>query len=176
MQILASFSGLSLPLLLVSVGACASGVPHGAAGQRTPDPPTPSSAVDRLTWLAGCWETAGDTRTSFEMWSKPAGGLMVGAGRSLVDGTARGWEHLRLHAEGEGLVYVAIPSGQSETAFRSTTVGSDGFAVENLDHDFPQRLVYTRVGTDAISVRVESADGSEGFDIAFARVGCRGEG
>ncbi len=99
---------------------------------------------------------------------------MIGAGRTVVAGQVRTFEHLRLRADGEALVYTAIPSGQRETDFRSTAVSATGFTVENLGHDFPQRIVYTRTGDAAFTARVEGPgkNGPRGFDLAFRRVPC----
>lgn len=99
---------------------------------------------------------------------------MVGASRTVVGDQARAFEHLRLRADGEDLVYTAIPSGQAETDFRSTAVSDSGFTVENPEHDFPQRISYRRTQADSLSVRVEGPgpNGPRGFDIVFRRVEC----
>ncbi len=130
--------------------------------------------LDRLAWLGGCWQSTAGTRVVAEMWLPADGGLMIGAGRTVVAGQARTFEHLRLRADGEALVYTAIPSGQRETDFRSTTVTPTGFTVENPAHDFPQRIVYTRTGDAAFTARVEGPgpNGPRGFDLAFRRVPC----
>jgi len=132
------------------------------------------SPIDLVQWLGGCWTSASGQRVIGEMWLPPAGGLMVGAGRTVVADEARGYEHLRLRADGPHLVYTAIPSGQNETDFRSTAVSDSGFTVENLEHDFPQRISYQRTGPGTMVVRVEGPgpSGSRGFEIAFRRVEC----
>lgn len=133
--------------------------------------------VSRLGWLAGCWENRAGPRVTLEMWSPPAGGLMVGGSRTVANGQARAWEHLRLHASGDTLVYTAIPSGQRETAFRATSVTDSGFVVENPAHDFPTRISYTRAGTDSVVARVEGPAPSgemRGFSLRYARVACTG--
>lgn len=137
-------------------------------------PVAAQSPLDRLGWLGGCWSSGSGARETTEMWTAPAGGLMVGASRTVADGRARAFEHLRLRAAGDTLVYTAIPSGQTETHFRSVSVSADGFTVENLQHDFPQRISYRRTGPDAMTARVEGPgpNGPRGFDIAFRRVRC----
>jgi hypothetical protein len=134
------------------------------------------SPLDQLGWMGGCWQSGSGGRETLEMWMPPAGGLMVGASRTVAGGRARAFEHLRLRAAGDTLVYTAIPSGQKETAFRSTSVSADGFTVENLQHDFPQRIIYRRGSADAMTARVEGPgpNGPRGFDIAFRRVACEG--
>lgn len=128
----------------------------------------------RVTWLAGCWEARDGARTTFEMWSPPSGGMLVGAGRTVVGGRQRGYEHLRLHAAGDTLVYTAIPSGQTETEFKSTSLTDSSFVVENKSHDFPQRITYRRAGTDSLVVQVEgpAPNGTRAFSLKFVRTDC----
>jgi hypothetical protein len=135
------------------------------------------SPLDRLAWLGGCWEASAEGRVTIEMWMPPAGGLMVGASRTVANGRARAYEHLRLHIDGEQLVYTAIPSGQTETAFRSTALGDSGFTVENPQHDFPQRITYHRTGQDTMTARVEGPgpNGPRGFEVRYRRVQCGGD-
>ena len=136
------------------------------------------SPLDQIAWLGGCWKSGSGARETIEMWMPPAGGLMIGASRTVAGGQARAFEHLRLRAAGDTLIYTAIPSRQAETHFRSTSVSADGFTVENLQHDFPQRIAYRRTGPDAMTARVEGPgpDGPRGFDIAFVRVPCEAPG
>jgi len=132
------------------------------------------SPLGQLGWLGGCWQSGSGDRTTMEMWLPPARGLMIGASRTVAGGQVREYEHLRLRADGGTLVYTALPSRQRETDFRSTSAGADGFRVENLQHDFPQRITYTRTGADTMTVRVEGAGAGEprGFDLAFQRTPC----
>jgi hypothetical protein len=137
-------------------------------------PTAAQSPLDQVSWLAGCWSAGRGTRETLEMWMPPSGGTMLGAGRTVISGRTREYEHLRITADGDTLVYTALPSRQAETAFRSVAVSADGFTVENLQHDFPQRIVYRRAGADSLAVRVEGPgpNGPRGFDLAFRRVSC----
>lgn len=139
------------------------------AGAPAPPP------LDALAWLAGCWESRSGDRVTLEMWSPPEGDLMVGASRTVAGGRARAFEHLRIRGTPDGLVYTAIPSGQAETDFTSTSIDNDGFVVENPEHDFPTRITYRQAGDDAYTALVEGPgdDGSMGgFRIDFTRVRC----
>ena len=129
-------------------------------------------------WLAGCWELRTERHTVLEMWMPADGGMMLGSSRTVATGEARQYEHLRLHVDGARLVYTAIPSGQSEAAFTSPAgapVRADSLVFENLSHDFPQRLVYRRLGADSLTVRVEGpgpGGSTRGFDQPMRRVRC----
>lgn len=138
-----------------------------------------TAAQERLArqagWLAGCWEARGGARVTLEMWMPSAGGLMIGGSRTTVEGSARQFEHLRLHASEGKLVYTAIPSGQQQTAFTSTAVSDTLLVFENLHHDFPQRIMYRRRGADSVVARAEGprSDGTtRGFDLPMQRVAC----
>ncbi len=101
----------------------------------------------------------------------PAGGMMTGTSRTVVQGTARAWEFLRIVATDSGLTYIALPSGQRETAFAATIVSDTLVVFENPSHDFPQRIAYRRVGADAISARVSGLmnGGERRMDIPMRR-------
>jgi hypothetical protein len=141
----------------------------GTSGHAQGDP------LGQAGWLAGCWEAGAGNRVTLEMWMPPAGGLMIGGSRTVAGGVARAFEHLRLRAVDGGLVYTAIPSGQQETAFTSVVVSDTLLVFENLEHDFPQRIIYRQAGADSVVARVEGPgrDGAtRGFDIRFGRARC----
>jgi hypothetical protein len=134
-----------------------------------------SYPLDHASWLAGCWEARTGGRVTMEMWLPPAGGMMIGGSRTTMGDTTREFEHLRLVVKDGRLIYTAIPSGQRETAFTSTTVSDTLLVFENLQHDFPQRIIYRRRGTDSVVARVEgpAADGTtRGFTTSMRRAIC----
>src|SRR5687768_12250818 len=83
-------------------------VPRLALAQSTPQ----GASLDRVAWMMGCWELRSGSQMTTEMWMPPAGGLMVGGSRTVIAGVAREFEHLRIAARGDTLVYSALPSGQ----------------------------------------------------------------
>jgi hypothetical protein len=132
--------------------------------------------VDRAAWLAGCWELRTATRVVLEMWMPPTGDLMLGGSRTVIGGgVTREFEHLRIRARGDTLVYTAIPSGQREADFRSTSVTADAFVFENPAHDFPKKISYRRVTPDSVVARVEGPgpnNTTRGIDFPYRRVSC----
>ncbi len=130
-----------------------------------------------LGWLAGCWEVSvrnGATVVS-EQWMKPAGGTMIGMGRTLSGGKTTGWEFIRIVAEGDGLNYIAKPSAnKDETVFKLAKSSADEFVFENPAHDFPQKITYRKAGPDALFTRVEGTRNGRrsGTDVQMKRVKC----
>lgn len=135
---------------------------------------SPSATIHDVEWLAGCWERRSGDRATIEMWMVPAGGMMLGASRTVVSGVTREYEQVMIRERDGRLVYTANPSGQAEASFTSTQVTDSSFVVENLTHDFPQRITYVRMGPDAWVARVEGPgpDGMRGFELRMTRVSC----
>lgn len=129
-----------------------------------------------LTWFGGCWEltSAAKGLQITEMWMKPAGGLMIGSGRTISGGKAVEYEFLRIVEDADGIFYVAKPTeNKEETRFKLTRGSSTEAVFENLAHDFPQRIIYKREG-DKLNARIEGTkDGkTRGIDFPYSRVSC----
>jgi Domain of unknown function (DUF6265) len=99
---------------------------------------------------------------------------MLGASRTVVAGAVRETEFLRLTEVGDRLVYTAIPSGQTEASFTSVSITDSSFTVENLSHDFPQRILYSRRGPDSLLARIEGPgpNGPREVGYPMQRVSC----
>ena len=132
-------------------------------------------SLERVAWLAGCWELRGPDRLTTEMWMAPFGGTMMGSSRTVSGGVTREFEHLRISARGDTIVYTALPSGQNETHFKSTTVSATSIAFENRAHDFPQVISYRRVGADSMVARIEGPgpnNTTRGINFPMKRASC----
>jgi hypothetical protein len=142
----------------------------GSAAHRSTD----FDGLERLRWLAGCWEQKNGDRTTVEMWMPPAAGLMLGAARTVRGERVVEFEQVRLQLEGNQLIYTALPSGQSPASFTASGFDESGFSVENPAHDFPQRIIYRRHGADSLVARIEGpgTNGTKGFDYPMVRVSC----
>jgi hypothetical protein len=156
--------------VLASVGLLAAALAVAACGQA----PKVEAGIEAVAWLSGCWEQRSGERVTLEMWLPPAAGLTLGSNRTVVNGTARAYEQLMLREDGGRLVFVARPSGQAETSFTSTAVSDSGFTVENLAHDFPQRIIYRRVSADSLVARIEGPgpSGTTSRDFPMRRIAC----
>jgi hypothetical protein len=129
-----------------------------------------------LGWMAGCWERSDDAKKllSSEQWMRPAGGVMLGLGRTITDGRATDWEYMRIEQRGDHLVFVAWPrANKDETEFKLIGSKPGESIFENLAHDFPQRVIY-RLSGDRLTGRIEGKlNGKEmGIDFPFKRASC----
>jgi hypothetical protein len=111
--------------------------------------------IARLAWMAGCWRQPGDPGSE-EQWLAPAGGTMLGVGRIVRQGKATEWEFMRIASEADGrLVFHAQPSGKAPDSFPAITLTDTEVVFENLQHGFPQRVVYGNDGPDRLNARIE---------------------
>lgn len=134
-----------------------------------------SADVESLAWLAGCWAAESGETGSGEQWMPPAGGTMLGVGRTVRNGRTVEHEFLQIRVGPQGrLVYVALPSRQQEATFTATTVADDAVIFENPQHDFPQRISYRLLPGGKLAARIEGQRGGHlrGIDFPMKRVSC----
>ena len=160
------FHQMKLHLLVVFVGALS----ITSFSQASP------TKLSDLGWLAGCWEMNDQKRGMqiTEMWMKPTGDAMIGAGRTLKAGKLADFEFLRIIETVDGLAYVSRPSGnKDDTSFPLRSSAANSVIFENPAHDFPQRILYNRDGAK-LTARIEGTVNGKvrGVDFGYARVAC----
>lgn len=131
--------------------------------------------LDKLGWLAGCWAPEAGEAGSVEHWLPLAGGTMLGVGRTVKDGKTVSYEFLQIRVSQEGkAVYIARPSGQEEASFTALNLTDDSVTFENLQHDFPQRIIYRLSSDNKLVARAEGLRDGElrGVDFPMKRVPC----
>jgi hypothetical protein len=110
-----------------------------------------------------------------EMWSKPDGGTMIGAGRTVKAGKTVGFEFLRITEDNGAMHYISRPSeNREETAFKLVKWNDRELIFENLGHDFPQRIIYRGTAKDRLAARIEGEQAGKikGIDFAYSRTSC----
>jgi hypothetical protein len=139
----------------------------GAAGQD----------VERLGWLAGCWQgTLSNGATYEETWLEPRGGEMLGVARMTRAGRSVSYEFMRIADDDGTPVYAAQPSGRPPTLFRATSVTTSEVVFENPEHDYPQRIRYAFTPPDRLLARIEGEVGGQerALEFPLSRTACPG--
>lgn len=134
------------------------------------------NALARMAWLVGCWQGESGDRVVEEHWFAPRGGTMLGSARATRGDRTTSVELTVLRMARDTLMYHAYPVGQSPAVFPAIALDDDGATFANPEHDFPQRIIYRRVGADSLVARVEGPlNGREtSVDYAMRRVRCPG--
>ena len=118
---------------------------------------TNNHEIKNASWLIGTWENKTTRGSMYEHWA--AGGSQELLGKSFI---LRGsdtviFETIRLVQEGELLIYIPTVKNQNQglpVRFPSTSVNEDQLVFENPQHDFPQKITYTRVGKDSLVAEI----------------------
>lgn len=137
-------------------------------------PQSPTSNIQSLVWLGGCWESKQPSRHSQEQWMSPSGGIMIGMGRTVKNGKLVSVEFMELRQDGPNLVFTAHPSGQKTASFQVTSASASQAVFENPAHDFPQKIEYRLTKPDVLEVQVSGlVKGKNRVEqFQFSRVSC----
>jgi hypothetical protein len=133
-----------------------------------------AASIEDLHWLAGCWSHNGEEAGSVEMWTAPAGGTLLGVSRTVKNAKTIAHEFMQIRRQDDGLVFTARPSNQAEASFRAIGHSAAEVVFENLEHDFPQRVIYRLTGPGVIVARIEGTrDGKvRGIDYPMTKIAC----
>jgi hypothetical protein len=133
-------------------------------------------SLAQVAWLAGCWQADGGEAGSVEQWMAPAGGAMLGMGRTVKAGRMSTFEFMQIReaATGGGIEFHAMPAGQAPATFPAKAVSDAEVTFENPAHDFPQRVVYAADGPSRLKARIEGTLQGRERVVRFpmARVAC----
>lgn len=139
----------------------------GAAAQAAA--PTPSAA-----WMAGCWSLRSGNRIVEEQWLPERGGVMLGMSRTAVGDRTTEYEFVVLRRNGATLEYRVRVGEQPEVVFVAKSPGEGEIVFENLQHDFPKRVAYRRVGADSLEAWIDAGPSGKGprMTYAYHRASC----
>ena len=104
-----------------------------------------------MAWLEGCWRGAVNQREFREHWLPLRGGMLIGAGQSVLRGKMQDYEFLRIEPKGDGIFFTQFSGDLKETSFKLDSKVDDDkdtvFTFANTADAFPARLIYRR-GTE----------------------------
>ncbi|MEO8096986.1 MAG: DUF6265 family protein [Acidobacteriota bacterium] len=120
-----------------------------------------TSEVADLGWMAGRWMGPAGRAQSEEYWIAPAGGAMLGIGRTISGGRMAAFEFLRIEKRPDGIYYVAQPGGNPPTDFKLTRSSASEAVFENPKHDHPKIIVYRLDGPQTLVATLEGDEGGQ---------------
>ena len=131
----------------------------------------PELTLHSVAFLSGCWSGRSGAVQLREHWSEAEGGVMLGTTRFFRDGAVVDWEFGRIVESADGVTLWPYPRGVvPQQGFGLVRAGTE-LVFENLEHDFPVRIIYRRDAADGLRVRIEGADG-DGQEWSIERVAC----
>jgi hypothetical protein len=83
-----------------------------------------------------------------EQWLPLRGGMLIGAGQSVLRGRMQDYEFLRIEPRADGIYFTQFSGDRKETSFKlASTLTEDKdtiFTFANIADAFPARLIYRR--------------------------------
>lgn len=131
--------------------------------------------VSQLGWQAGCWKYDQQPPGSGKYWTTPAAGSLLAVSRTVVAADKVMFEFLRIQDEAKSeMALYAQPSGKPPIRFLGKTIGKHSVTFENLEHDFPQRVIYRLLEENRLLGRIEGViDGNEqAIGFPMTRIEC----
>lgn len=150
-------------------------VPAGPVHTSGQTPTTAIAAlhtISDLAWIAGDWQTAPAGRAQIEEhWTQPAGGSMLGMGRTVAGGRTVEFEYLRLEQRADGIYYVAHPKARCPgTDFKLTRLTTTEAVFENPQHDFPKRVIYKRTAEGSLVASIDGGEKTKAQTFTYVRM------
>ncbi len=151
-------------------------VPAQATASATPSPTSAArSQVSALGFMAGCWRGLTRSGTTIEeFYTPPSSNLVVGTTRYVREGRVVDFEFTRIDQTDSGAVITPHPKGVRSVSFAPKLVEQNRAVWENPTHDFPQRILYTRVTDDTLVARIEgrTPSGDRALEWRMVRATC----
>jgi hypothetical protein len=156
---------VAMPILIFTIAWTAR-----ASKQNPPARTTPR--ITELAWMSGDWQTAPGGRAQIEEhWTLPAGGTMIGVGRTIAGDKTVEFEFLRIEQRGDDIFYVANPNARCpQTDFKLTNLTAQQVIFENPEHDFPKRVTYRKQSDGSLLASVDGGEGTKSQSFSYLPV------
>ena len=112
--------------------------------------------IDELVWLSGLWAIDQGERTGEEFWRPLLNGRLEGKSTMKKKGKITLQEKMVIEQDSSGTLFYRVTSGgQRMVSFKLVNSGPTSFTFENKKHDYPQRIIYERIGEDSLRASIE---------------------
>lgn len=112
----------------------------------------------RLAWLEGTWERKTARGSMHEDWVRLNDSTLQGRSYVLRGSDTVSYENIALQMRENAIQYVPTVRNQNDgkaVYFTLKPLASDTFIFENLQHDFPQRILYWQQHPDSLHAAIE---------------------
>ncbi len=126
---------------------------------------TEETEVNSLKWMLGKWQSSTEEGVLYEEWKKVNDSTYSGHAYAITpEGDTTFSETAEITKINGAITYSVTVNEESTTDF--ALVDNQDIAVfENVDHDFPQRIIYQKLAKDSLFARIEgTVDGEDQFE------------
>ena len=131
-------------------------------------------SLSDLSFMSGCWKgkLTGQEGTVEERYAPAAGGVMLGTSQTVVNGRTAFFEFIKVEQTDGGIVMTPAPQGKPSVPFKMVRLEGKKAVFENLEHDFPKRILYQLREGGALVARIEGDKPEQGEEFVMDPIPC----
>ena len=123
-----------------------------------------------IQWLEGTWVNKTKRGNIYESWSIKSPSIMEGMSYAVKQTDTMVFETILITEEEGSFYYIPTVYNQNDqkpVRFKMVDISESHMAFENADHDFPQKIEYTKVHSDSLVATISGDQGGEIKSINF---------
>ena len=111
--------------------------------------------IEQFNWLNGLWQgTSGEGKLE-ETWQKKSEYLLEGQGYYILNEDTVVREYMRFEKINQYWCFIAVINEKPPILFHLIENGPEKWVFENKEHDFPQRVVYSKTNNGTLLAWIE---------------------
>ncbi len=113
--------------------------------------------IKKAEWLIGTWENKTSKGSIYETWYKVNDYELSGKSYILKENDTVVFENIRLVQEHDKLYYIPVVKNQNNNLpirFSGITATETQLIFENTEHDFPQKIAYSKIKSDSLYAEI----------------------
>ncbi len=121
--------------------------------------------INSLKWMLGKWQSSTEEGTLYEEWKKVNDFTYSGHAYAITaEGDTTFSETAEITNTNGSITYSVTVNEETSTDF-ALVDNQERAVFENVDHDFPQRIIYQKLAKDSLFARIEgTVDGEDQFE------------
>lgn len=127
-------------------------------------------SLNNFDWLLGKWKQEREKSVTYESWTRASKITFEGISHTIskVDADTMFSEYLRIVKMGEEIFFIPkVPENKYPIPFKLITLKNNIVTFENLDHDFPQRIIYELENKMKLVAKIEGKENNKKKSIVF---------
>lgn len=144
-----------IPCILISVISCKEA--HDSQLPQKEFRFTKYESVENANWLIGRWENNSAEGNLSEFWTKANDSTLLGESYFAIKSDTVFGEKVELSQRGNDFIYearVAKQNDEKPVPFKLTSSSEKEMIFENPEHDYPNKIVYQKVGNDSLVAEI----------------------
>lgn len=121
--------------------------------------------INSLKWMLGKWQSSTEEGILYEEWKKINDSTYSGHAYAITPEGDTTFSETAEITKNSGLITYSVTVNEESTTDFALVDNQERAVFENVDHDFPQRIIYQKLAKDSLFARIEgTVDGEDQFE------------